>query len=172
MEKLDFFEEHARANAAFQIGCADAMERQASALLNILLAGAGGALAYAVNLAEKNAALWQQSGMASTAIWLFAVAGALLLGGLWARATAMILGSVVLYSSGSISPISSDNQSTLTLQIRAKRAVKTEPFSLIASISEMVGCVMPTASASCTCVSPACFLARNRRSPYRIGANL
>lgn len=85
MEKLDWIEDHAKANAAFQIGCAGAMERQASALLNLLLAGAGGALAYAVNLVEKGAPPWLQAGMTATALWLFAVAGAVLLGVLWSR---------------------------------------------------------------------------------------
>ncbi len=39
MERLNWIEEHAKANAAFQIACADAMERQASALLNLLHIG-------------------------------------------------------------------------------------------------------------------------------------
>lgn len=81
----DWISEQAKASAAFQVSCADALERQGSALLNLLLAGGAGALAYAVNLAEKGAALWQQGGMAGTALWLFALAGVLLMRGLWSR---------------------------------------------------------------------------------------
>lgn len=77
--------EQAKAGAAFQIACADALERQGSALLTLLLAGGGGALAYAVNLSEKKAALWQQVGMTGAALWLFALAAVLLIRGLWSR---------------------------------------------------------------------------------------
>ena len=85
IETMKWIEGEARNNAEFQVSCADALERQASALLNLLLTGAGGALAYAVNLAEKHAAVWQQAGMASTAIWLFVVATILLGRALWSR---------------------------------------------------------------------------------------
>lgn len=85
IETMRWVEGEARVNATFQVGCSDALERQAGALLNLLLAGAGGALAYAVNLAEKNAAVWQQSGMAAISAWLFFVAALLLLRALWSR---------------------------------------------------------------------------------------
>lgn len=87
IETMRWVEDAAKANSTFQIGCADVLDRQASVLLNLLLAGAGGALAYAVNLAEKQAAAWQQVGMAGTAIWLFLVAGLLLVQALWNRPT-------------------------------------------------------------------------------------
>lgn len=82
-ESVKWVAEAARAVAAFQGQCAEAMERQAAAFLNLLLAGAGGALAYAVNLVDKGAALWQQWGMWAAALWLFAVAGVLLWRVLW-----------------------------------------------------------------------------------------
>lgn len=84
-ESVKWVAEAARAVAAFQVQCADAMERQGATFLNLLLAGAGGALAYAVNLGEKGAALWQQWGMWGAAAWLFAVAGVLLSRVLWTR---------------------------------------------------------------------------------------
>ena len=80
-----WIEAAAAANSAFQIACSDAMERQGSALLTLLLGGAGGALAFAVNLAEKKAAIWQQAGTAGVALWLFAIAALLLIKVLWAR---------------------------------------------------------------------------------------
>jgi hypothetical protein len=87
IETMKWIEGEARNNAEFQINCADALEKQASALLHLLLAGAGGALAYAVSLSEKHAASWQQAGMACTAIWLFIVAAILLVMALWSRPT-------------------------------------------------------------------------------------
>lgn len=85
IETMRWVEGEARANAAFQVNCAEALERQASALLNLLLAGAGGALAYAVNLAEKHAAIWLQFGMVAVSFWLFAVAALLMVRVLWSR---------------------------------------------------------------------------------------
>jgi hypothetical protein len=85
IETMRWIEGEAKANAAFQLNCADALERQAGMLLNLLLAGAGGALAYAVNLAEKHAAPWLQAGMAAMSVWLFVVAALLLIRVLWSR---------------------------------------------------------------------------------------
>lgn len=85
VETMKWIEGEARNNAEFQVGCTDALERQASALLSLLLTGAGGALAYTVNLAEKHGAAWQQAGMAAVSAWLFAVAALLLVRVLWSR---------------------------------------------------------------------------------------
>lgn len=85
IETIRWVEGEARANSAFQVSCADALERQASALMNLLLAGAGAGLAYAVNLAEMKAAIWQQAGMTAAAFWLFGVAALLLVRVLWSR---------------------------------------------------------------------------------------
>ena len=85
IETMRWVESEAKANASFQVECSDALERQASTLLNLLLAGAGGALAYAVSLAEKHAVIWQQVGMAGVSVWLFLVASLLLVKALWSR---------------------------------------------------------------------------------------
>ncbi len=71
---LDWIEAETKANAAFHIASADALCREANALLNILLAGAGASLAYTVNLSEKGAAAWQVVGFASISGFLFFVA--------------------------------------------------------------------------------------------------
>lgn len=78
-------EDAAKANAGFQISCADALERQGSAFLNLALAGAGGSLAYAVNLFEKQTPLWQSIGMAAASAWLFIVAALVIFNVLWTR---------------------------------------------------------------------------------------
>lgn len=84
-ESVKWVEENARLVSAFQERVIDALERQASAFLNLLLAGAGGSLAYAVSLAEKQAANWQQAGMAAISIWLFMIAGLVLWRAMWSR---------------------------------------------------------------------------------------
>lgn len=84
-ETEKWIEDAARANAAFQLSCADALERQGSAFLNLALAGAGAALGYAVNLAEKHAPVWQSAGVSAVSLWLFLVAATALFGVLWAR---------------------------------------------------------------------------------------
>lgn len=84
-ESVRWVEENARAVSAFQERVIDALERQASAFLNVLLAGAGGSLAYAVNLVEKQAAAWQQAGMAGVSLWLFAIAALVLWRAMWSR---------------------------------------------------------------------------------------
>lgn len=84
-ESVKWVEENARLVSAFQERVIDALERQASMLLNLLLAGAGGSLAYAVNLAEKQAAVWQKAGMAGVSIWLFMIAGLVLWRVMWSR---------------------------------------------------------------------------------------
>jgi hypothetical protein len=75
-ELLDFVEAEAKANVAFHIANGDALAKESNTLLNLLLVGAGGAIAYAINLSGKEA--WQQFGMATSAIYLFGVAGILL----------------------------------------------------------------------------------------------
>ena len=84
-ESVKWVEENGRLVSAFQERVVDALERQAAAFLNLLLAGAGGSLAYAVNLAEKQAALWQQWGMVAVSLWLFVVAALVLWRAMWSR---------------------------------------------------------------------------------------
>lgn len=79
MEQLDYVEAAAKENAAFHISNADALARESNMLLNILLGGAAGSLAYVVTLAEKGAALWLKAGVAAISAYLFIVAGILLL---------------------------------------------------------------------------------------------
>lgn len=71
MEKLDFAEAAAKANADFHLACADVLARESNALLNGMLAGAAGALAYFVMLADKGAATWLRFGIAAAVIYLF-----------------------------------------------------------------------------------------------------
>jgi hypothetical protein len=78
-DELDFFEAEAKENAAFHIACAETLMREANTFLNLLLAGAGGALALMVTLAEKLAPTWQIFGTAATSAYLFLLAGLLLL---------------------------------------------------------------------------------------------
>lgn len=78
MEILDYAEAAAKDNAAFHIANADALARESNALMNMLLAGAGGALAYLVTLTDKGAALWLRAGMAVTVAYLVIVAATLL----------------------------------------------------------------------------------------------
>lgn len=74
-KNLDWLESEARANAAFHIASADALCKESNTLLNILLGGAGGSLAYMANLSAKAAANWQIFGFGSTSVFLFIVAG-------------------------------------------------------------------------------------------------
>lgn len=78
MEIIDYAEAAAKENAAFHIANADALSRESNTLLNMLLAGAAGALAYLVTLTDKGSAIWLKAGMGATATYLFIVAAALL----------------------------------------------------------------------------------------------
>lgn len=78
MEILDYAEASAKENAAFHIANADALARESNTLLNMLLAGAAGALAYIVTLTDKGAAIWLIAGMGATAAYLFIVAATVL----------------------------------------------------------------------------------------------
>lgn len=84
-ESVKWVEDQALLVSAFQERVIDALEKQAASLLNLLLAGAGGALAYAVNLAEKHAAAWQSVGVAAVSVWLFFVAALVLWRAMWSR---------------------------------------------------------------------------------------
>lgn len=84
-ESVKWVEEQARLVSAFQERVVDALEKQAAAFLNLVLAGAGGSLAYAVNLAEKHASAWQQAGMAAVSVWLFVIAALVLWRAMWSR---------------------------------------------------------------------------------------
>jgi hypothetical protein len=74
MEKLDFIEAEAKANVAFHLACADALEKQANIFLTVLLAGAGASFGYLINLTEKAAPKWLLWGLGAASLYLFAMA--------------------------------------------------------------------------------------------------
>lgn len=84
-ELLDFVEGEARVNAAFHIANADILQKESNTLLNLLLAGAGGALALTITMLQKPTPvpLWQIMSTASAAAYLFAVAGFVIWRCLW-----------------------------------------------------------------------------------------
>ena len=84
MEKLDFFEASAKANAAFQIASAEYLAKEANATLLLLLSGGAGSLAYGVGLFDKGV-LWAAAGMAACCLYLFALAAVLVFGCLLLR---------------------------------------------------------------------------------------
>lgn len=61
----------------YQVAFSDGMERQAAALLNLLLIAAGGALAWSLALWKEAAPLPLTLAMAAMALWLFAVSALL-----------------------------------------------------------------------------------------------
>jgi hypothetical protein len=73
VEILDFVESAAKENAAFHIANADALAKESNTLLNLLLAGAGGSVAYFVNLVGKGAPLWQQAGIGAASAYLLGI---------------------------------------------------------------------------------------------------
>lgn len=84
-ESVKWVEENGRLVSMFQERCTDALERQAATLLNLLLAGAGGALAYTVSLMEKQAPAWIQAGMGVASAWLFIASAFVVFRVLWSR---------------------------------------------------------------------------------------
>lgn len=82
---LDYAEREGKAAMAFDIACTDALERAGNTLLNILLAGAGGALALAVTFYQSSADQWVIAGMGAVSVYLFALSALLVWGCLWAR---------------------------------------------------------------------------------------
>ncbi len=84
-ESIKWVWDQAGITADFQMQCADAMERQAVSLLNLLFVGAGGSLAYSVNLFEKNTDHWLNYAMAATSVWLFFVAAILVRQVMWSK---------------------------------------------------------------------------------------
>jgi len=84
-ELIEYAEQEAKILAAFQIECADALERAGTTLLNILLSGAGGGLALAISLYGKNEAQWLIVGTFSTSFYLFCLCAFLTYKCLWSR---------------------------------------------------------------------------------------
>jgi len=84
-ETVKWVEEHARIVSAFQERCTESLDRQASSLVSLLLAGAGSALAYAVSLSNGAAPLWQAAGIGASSLWLFLVAAIAVRSTLWTK---------------------------------------------------------------------------------------
>ncbi|MBK7492711.1 MAG: hypothetical protein IPI17_12585 [Nitrosomonas sp.] len=84
-ELIEFAEKEAAINAAFRIECTDALEKSSTTLLNILLGGAGGSLALAISLYDKNAETWLLLGTFGTSGYLFLLCGLLVWWCLWVQ---------------------------------------------------------------------------------------
>lgn len=86
-ELLDFIEAEARANAAFHITNADNLTKESNSLLNLLLAGAGGALAFAAALIQKTMPVpeWQVWAVTSAALYLFTLSALVVFKCLWVQ---------------------------------------------------------------------------------------
>lgn len=86
-ELLDFIEAEARANAAFHITNADNLTKESNSLLNLLLAGAGGALAFVAALVQKTVPVpgWQIWAVGAGAVYLFCIAGLVVWRCLWVQ---------------------------------------------------------------------------------------
>ena len=78
MNKIEFAENEAEKNASFHISNADALARESNLLLNIIISGAAGSLAYFINLAQKESSVWLQVGTCFISIYLFLVAALIL----------------------------------------------------------------------------------------------
>lgn len=82
---LDYIEKEAKENAAFHLSNADSLIKESNALLNLLLAGAGGSLGLMITLAQKSAPHWQTWSVGAVSAYLFLLAGLLLYQCLWIK---------------------------------------------------------------------------------------
>jgi len=85
IELIYWIYEQAKLATEFSLKVSDSLESQANTLLNLLLLGAGGALAYATNLISSNSSKWLLWGMTSSSTWLFLIAGILIFKCLWSN---------------------------------------------------------------------------------------
>ncbi|HZV61490.1 MAG TPA: hypothetical protein VFF75_03665 [Methylophilaceae bacterium] len=83
MKLLTWIYEQASLTSEFSLKVSDNLERQANTLLNILLVGAGGALAYVINLIGSRSSEWLLWGMIGSSSWLFLTAVILIYKCLW-----------------------------------------------------------------------------------------
>jgi hypothetical protein len=84
-ELLDYIENEARANAAFHITNADNLSKESNTLLNILLTGAGGSLAFVAALLQKTSPVppWQPWAVGAAATYFFILAALVVWKCLW-----------------------------------------------------------------------------------------
>ena len=85
MEKLDFIESEAKANAAFHVACCESLAREANTFLTLILTGAGATFWYALNLSAEESYDWQLYGISAVSLYLFIVAALTTGKCLWAR---------------------------------------------------------------------------------------
>lgn len=85
IELIKWINEQAALASEFSLKVSDDLEGQANTLLNLLLIGAGGALAYAINLIESNTTAWLLWGMMGSSVWLFLIAGTVTYKCLWCK---------------------------------------------------------------------------------------
>lgn len=85
MNLLDFVERESDKNASFHLACADALEKQANALLLIVLAGAGASFWTVVKLIHADETGWLVIALGVVSVYLFVIAGVITLQCLWAR---------------------------------------------------------------------------------------
>lgn len=78
-ELIEYAEQEAKVLAAFQIDCRVVLEHSRDVLINILLGGAGGALALAVSLFDKSSESWLFYGVSFTSFYLFLLCSVLVL---------------------------------------------------------------------------------------------
>lgn len=86
-ELLDYIEAEARANAAFHIANADNLTKESNTLLNLLLAGAGGSLAFVAALLQKTTPVpsWQPWAVGAASAYLFVLAALVVWKCLWVQ---------------------------------------------------------------------------------------
>jgi hypothetical protein len=78
-DRLKWIEDEVRRNAEFHVVSADALVRKANVTLNLLLTGAGGALAYMVSLFERSGWHWATVGVGAVSAYLFMLAALVVL---------------------------------------------------------------------------------------------
>lgn len=86
-ELLDYIEGEARINAAFHLTNADNLTKEGNTLLNLLLAGAGGALALVAALLQKTTPVpsWQPWAVGAASAYLFILAALVVWKCLWVQ---------------------------------------------------------------------------------------
>jgi len=86
MDRLDYIESEARANAAFHIAGAEVLQKESNTLLNVLLAAQGGGIGLLAALLQRETLLvWQMGALLAGVAYLFVVSLVVVMRCLWAR---------------------------------------------------------------------------------------